>query len=263
MTDELHFLAGYQRSLKRWWWVAGLIVLGAAAGFLVNTWQPALYEATATIEISMDYAQTGNLSDFNIDHGLNDAGALMWDFSNMEKISAGLQAQGVELQPLVISKMLYLERRQQHWLLIARAPDPNTAAAMANMWAEAGYQVLQTALGHARRAQILRRYLYQLKDCPDLPADEPNLPELCNQDFTTNWTAYETVQAQLDAEIAASKGLSPTVISGEPQPAAVPDNPVAYNRPWLMLAGALIGLCLGAAVAPLSLSFPGRAARPN
>jgi capsular polysaccharide biosynthesis protein len=252
---EISPLRSIQSILKHWWVLVLLGVLGGGIGWLVHYLRPPLYEAKAVMAFNIDFPSLTdeNLSIYIADQTFGAGGALMFSTSVLEQLVSEAQSRGIDVNLTTIVKMVqYPERRQNLWTLRVRHPDPQTAADLANLWAEISYQQLEEAHSHAVRASVLQTYLQALGECPDPPDLNPPPPAICAGQGGIDRQDLPAIEAELNAEIQASRGILTDLLFTFSQRAQVPDGPVSFETGSLVISGALIGFLCGV----LLLSFP-------
>ena len=250
-------LETFQSALRNWWLLVVLMILGAGVGELIHAQHPPIYEAKAELSTSIDFARTGSLSDIEQDQIIGIAGDVITSSAVLEKVVGSASELGIALDVDQFREISQAERQYYRWVLRVRHAQPETAARLANLWQEYAYAALEEAYGHAVIADGLFRYLDALQSCLGKTAVNGPMVAQCNQ------AHLKDVQAELAAtgaeatrEKLAAQGISPALgfmISSE---AAVPSQPVQYQRSQLFFSGALIGLVL--AVWAVYLNLPER-----
>ena len=257
MVVEFSPLEALEHSLKTWWLVVLLMVLGGGAGWLFHRVQPPIYETAFAWTVNVDYTQTGPITERDVDHIQGSVGGLIHSKLVMEKVIAQAQSQGIEIDLPTLQDISRLERRQSRWKIHVRNSDPEKAAALANLWGQIATDVLTKSHQHAIKARALHDYMSVLKNCA--PESEPStadqkgcaLPSIV--DFQEQ---LETVNQQIQQEHRASHGISPAIIFDLPEAASLPTNPVAFGRNLLVFGGALIGFILGILLTNLLANHP-------
>jgi hypothetical protein len=156
---------------------------------------------------------------------------------------AELAAAGIQLTEPDLKDSLFIERRNTAWLVIARRPDANEAAAIANAWGENFDRAYQEAYGHALKADGLQRYLKSLESClGETVAIEP-VQAACG---LSDLAAVQAELAKTGEEIRLERLAGKTLFAGTLYEwsgrAEVSTSPVWYDRNKFLLLGALIGL---------------------
>lgn len=252
---EFSPLEAFEYALRRWWLVALLVIAGGGAGGLFHRVQPPLYEAKATFMVSIDFSRSDALTRwdqdrYEEDHTILAAMALIVSTPVIEQVSADVQARGIPAEALVFNRRVFIERKQALMTLRVRNENPETAALIANLWADRAYAALLDAQQHALQAWTLRNLISGLTAC--LPAPQPvaDPASLCaSASLDELQQRVQAAEVELNAETIASKGIIPALTFDLSQRASLPDAPAAYNTSLLVIAGALVGFVVGAALA--------------
>ncbi len=256
------------RLLRGWWLMVLLAVLGALLGRAAAAFLPPVYVAQAEYYVSFDFEL------FAAEHHLEYIVALdlreplgaVDDLIYADDVIAGavrrLQAEGLSISEDEFRARVRLDRYYTTWMFTARAADPQTAARLANAWAQAADPVLQEAYGHAVAAWESSLELALLETCfsgGDLAAG--------NACAGTNFASAAEVSARLneatarlERERAASRRLDPAIRLELVRLAEVPAAPQRHAAGVLLLAGAALGWLAGVLLVAAGLPRRGRAA---
>lgn len=258
--DDFSPAAATRRVLHGWVWLAGFILIGGLLGWFIHSLRSPVFEGRATLRMGIDYTRTGWPNEIEEDRAIEAAGFLLTSRPVLEKVSAAAAAEGITISPDELFRSLGLERRSYTWLLRIRHPQPETAAALANLWLQSGLQTLEAASGHAFRAEQYRRHLAGLEACLAQAAQVPPAGGICSvQSLAGLQAELEATGALYQQEKAASQGVSTLVLFGEGETSPPPQSPARYGRAELMAAGMLMGMVLGILFTSTGwLSQPGR-----
>jgi uncharacterized protein involved in exopolysaccharide biosynthesis len=224
-----------EQALNRWWIIVLLTVLGGVAGWLFPISQPSIYEAEATLAVSIDFPPGGSMSQYEEDYTFGMTGALIASTAVMERVAEQAQAEGLDVR--IDQFSTYLEIKRSIWGLRVRHTDPQIAAKLANIWAEEAYATLEQSRQHALQAQNLQGQENTLMGC---------LSSACaGYTLTEVQAALLTISTQLANEQNASNGILPTLTFAFTEEALPPDQPVAFDRSKMILGGMLIGFVIG------------------
>lgn len=259
---------------RLWWLLLILIILGGGASWIFHLLQPPIYEAQATITMSIDFTQAGPMSQYEEDYTFNAAGAWIASTVTQEQIVARAQEQGIEITAEQLNGIMFLEIKQSIWELRIRHSDPQIAAALANIWAEEAYAALERGHGHAWQEWLLFQELVALQRClPQSLAPTP-IPTLTNDQVArpspfdvprdevlcASFTSIEQIQAaeqsvvnQMSREKEAAGGVLPFLTFALTERASPLSQLVVYQRNTLVLGGAFIGFMAGIWVVNLPL----------
>jgi uncharacterized protein involved in exopolysaccharide biosynthesis len=236
----------FQKAIARWWLVALLFLVGALVGGLAYSLLPHIYEARAAVLTTVDFSNTGVLTQFEEDLMMDAVGWVLQSPEVIDRVVARAAEQNISVDSAGWKKMATVERRLGTWELRVRDSSPQVARALANIWLEEGDAVLKDAYLHTEEVSRLLRYSHALEICLEQSAASETSSVLCSASGLAGIQAeMQDVSVKLAAERAASRGLIAGILLGEPQPALLPDRPVTSSRGLFLLSGGLIGLLAG------------------
>jgi capsular polysaccharide biosynthesis protein len=241
MNDqEFYPLASLELAFQRWWLIVLLTALGGIAGWAIHILRPPVYEATAVMTVTMDFHKA-TLTQREQDFAFSAAGAIAYSTGVKDQIIAEAQAQGISIDINRLTEQMFFERRQSVWDFNIRNQDPETAAELANLWAENSRELLNTALGHAIQADLIQDQITSITN---------GQPASGSPTFSP---AIQATLKTLSDDLLKEKQLSLGVISimkfALTGSATVPQTPVLYQLADLVLAGACIGFLISLWVA--------------
>jgi hypothetical protein len=136
-----------------------------------------------------------------------------------------------------------LEGKQSVWELSVRDRDPNTAAALANIWVQISTDALNSALTHALQADQIQAQIYGLENCLG-----GTTPRAVTIQMDCKGYSHEVIQTMLldqTKTLVNEKKLSLGILSvmtfGLVDLAVAPGTPILYGQGGLVLAGAFLG----------------------
>lgn len=244
--DELSPLGVFEQALARWWMVALITICGGGIGWAFHWQNPPLYEARAVFSVSIDFVQTGNLDQYEVDHAINMAGDLIGSTSVLDQVASQARAQGIQVDAQSLLANGTVERQEQNYMLRYRNTDPQKAAIVANLWAEEGLRELQTAFEHSLSANDLQQRIDELEMCLRRSVAVDPVYSGCGlQDLGQIQAEIQKENAALIPEVQASRGIIPALRFELSQKATAPTRPAVFDQNKLVLAGAFIGFLLG------------------
>ncbi len=228
---------------SRWWMVAGFMVLGGLVGLIFHLFFPPVYEGRAVITVNMEFQQR-ELTQIEADTAFNAASAIITSPPVMNQVIAAAQEKGYSVTPSRFLKDFYLEGRQSVWDLSVRDRDPIAAAEVANIWAQASTDALNSALTHALQADQIQAQITGLENCLAGVIPQPASGQLdCKGD--SNQVIEKLLLDQTTALVTEKKlslGIIPIMSMSLTGTASVPQSPILYGQAGIVLAGAFIGL---------------------
>lgn len=239
-------LTALYRAMRFWWLIAALAVAGGLAGWLLHLTRPPVYEAAAQFSASIDYVNTGPLTQFEEDTALNAIGDLLTQAATVQAVAQKAQAEGIAIQPGALASSLTFERRVNVWLVRVRATNPHTADRLAAIYAGEGRALLLQSYQHSLAADRLDRYMRALEDCLSQSAASETANVACSRPHFADIQAdLQKAGAAYDQERLAGGDLSSGLLIGPSGVAYPAGKPVLFTLNQMVLAGGLIGLLVG------------------
>lgn len=239
MDEDLDLPKIYRRAVRRWPWISLATVAGGILGLIASLGRPPVYQASAVIEIGVDYSRTAPMQDLALEQAFDRVRALLLADATLEGAIGRIGAYG-RLTPADMRSRIRLAHRLAGWELFVDGGDPSETAALANAWAEAALARIEEAARHALRAAEWQWALYGA-GC-ELRLDE-TAPQtavwVCGSDAGEG--DPESVASALLEEASLSHGILPIFTYSLLQRANAPDHPVRWGRGPLILGGAIAG----------------------
>jgi hypothetical protein len=235
-----------QRALRGWWLVAFCVAAGALAGVAAWSIRPMQYESSFAILSSIDFTNTGELTQFEEDLAMEVVGQILGKQAMLERVTAAARQEGIAIDVVALRDHSSVERRLGTWRVRVRASSPAEAERLAAIWLGFGVEELTQAREHALVADGLKRRQQGLEECLSRSAGVEPSQGMCSPLGLKVLQAQLAESSQLLAEERGlSQGLSSGVVFGEmpAQPSAA--RRALYGRAEVVLAGGLIGLVIG------------------
>ncbi len=234
------------KAAKKWWVFAALMILGGLAGMLVTRLHKPVYQSQAVITTAVNYAYSGRLEDYELDHIILTVGDIIESTAvreqTLELALVGLP--GITAADL--EKNLTAVRKGNDWILSSRASDPAAAQSLANWWADAAMLALQKMSQNALTDFHTQAAMLSVENC----FSESILVETAVSGCTpADITQLKAFLSSADTSAAALRNsilLSNLSFEVTTQP-ELPSAPVLYRQSLNVAAGALIGLLIGLA----------------
>lgn len=144
-TSELNPGEQINRLLRSWWVIVVSMLVCGAAGYLVHSLRPPIYEATTTFNVWLDfnYLKTDReFTEYDEDLSINTVGDSYVSPKVLQQVTDEGLKQGWIQSPDEVYLNYRLERNHSGWELRFQSTDPENAMKMANYWATVGYQYL-------------------------------------------------------------------------------------------------------------------------
>jgi hypothetical protein len=137
-----------RKTLRRWWWLALAVVLGGGVGFALFQALPPVYEARASIYVTIDSTRMPELPldryQYDEDIALAATEAALRASNVIEATVQQAVAAGISLDTQTFLRSMVIERRHAFWDAGFRHADPAVAQQVATLWLETAYaQLLQ------------------------------------------------------------------------------------------------------------------------
>ncbi|HEY5158440.1 MAG TPA: hypothetical protein VII93_10815 [Anaerolineales bacterium] len=253
-----------ERTLRFWWILVVLAILGGVVGWVFSKFRPPVYEATAMFEVSLNEQQL-------VKDGLVTEDKLPLDFPSQNVyltpaadmfyatdlrtlFIADAQSHGISLEEKDFSPESFnLDRRGFVWLISVRSTDPATAARLANMWLADANSSLLEAKAHTTQSLSLGLQRDSVQKC-FLELDFTKASQCAGITFFNPAdldTYLKNMQQQIASEQQAGRGIYPALDFVITDPAQAPSSPILYSASLIILAGSLLGLLAGVLVVSL------------
>lgn len=253
--DEIYPIDAITRSIRYWWIMVVLILLGALVGFVLHSFTQAVYEARVEANFSLDYNRTGPLTQFEEDYSVEVIGNIIYNPTILHVVADRANDRGIAISPQELAASSSLERRMYTWVIRVSDANPVQATALAEQWASIVDEQVAQAYQHAVMADQLQRILDSSEVClAQLPGVDLIAPSCNGSNLENLQSRLSTVSADIQAHRAASSGLAPYLLISKAKVIPAASQPVRSGKNTLMLAGSLIGAFLG--IFSLSVQIP-------
>jgi hypothetical protein len=241
-------IAGWRpdRLIRLWYWVAIAGFAGALLALALSTTRAPIYEASAEMAVGVDYPRTAPLDLLAENRVLDRVAALVTSDATLALVADRLKSlhgpQAAWSSPPELRPHTRLDRKASAWNFVGIAESPEDSARIANAWMDVTRAELDEAMGHAWQSLQLQSSVIVLA-CSEIS-------EGASSDFFWECLASGPVLdnskvERLRREIELSRGVLP-IVSYEPTRRAVPDpSPILWDRPPLIVGGALAGMIVG------------------
>jgi hypothetical protein len=243
MTNDFSAPSFFSRVVRFWWILIGLMIAGGVVGFLLSHIIRPMYESEAVVTSSLDYANLGNLDDWEEDQTYLAIGDIITSTDVKEKVLAAASADGVVLTRDALEKAFSADRQDTRWVMRVRAPSAEEAQQLNSYWVSAAMDALTTMKEKTASSLVMQQYLNSLADCfGQSVVVEPSSASCSaqNVDSLRDEMAAAAEQAG-NSNFYTTLIISHTSFEMTTSP-TLPSSPVMNARGFLVIAGALIGL---------------------
>lgn len=244
LADDISPERVLRRLWRRWYWVVLGGILGGLIGWGLSFGRAPVYEASAGLSVGFDYARVNEMDDPVTSYVTLRVRDLLLSDETAQSTLDALNTPGsltdIPDSLLDLRDRIRIVEDGSRWEIVARARTPETAAAIANAWADSALQGLEQAMLHAIRAAEVETAIYRA-GCKLI--EDPASPD------TVIWHCEVPDDAQRPTDVPEvllnearlSKGLLPAMSFSLLNRAEPPERPVLWGRGWLILAGILFG----------------------
>lgn len=255
MTNDFSTKHLFSRIIHYWWILAALMILGGLIGFLATLLFKPVYESTAAVSTTLDYAVLGKVDDWEEDQVYSAIGDIITSTDVKDEVLALALADGVELTGPQIDKYFSADRQDTRWVMRVRADSAKIARKLNMYWSTAVMDALTQLKTDSETTLVMQQYLFSLADCFEQSvAIEPVAMSCDIQDIDElRAEMAKTSEQTKDMTNRSAFVLTHTSFALTTEP-TLPTDSVLYTRNLMVLCGALIGLFLGLIL--FSLNWP-------
>jgi hypothetical protein len=256
MTNDFSTKHFFSRIIHFWWILAALMILGGVIGFLATFLLKPVYESTAVVSTTLDYAVLGKLDDWEEDQVFRSIGDIITSTEVKDEVLALAQEDGVDLTGPQFDKYFSADRQDTRWVMRVRAESAKTAQRLNTYWSTAVMDALNQLKTDSDSAMVVQQYMFSLADCFEQSVAVEPVAMSCEIQNIDELRAEmaKTGEQGTDKSNRSTFVLSHTSYALTTDP-TLPTDSVLYTRNLMVLCGALIGLFLGFVL--FSLKWPG------
>jgi len=230
---------------ERWMVTSAVMIAGGLLGLLISQVRTPIFESSAVFSVTIDYTQTGALTDIQEDQAMRGVGSVIFSEHVIDNTLSQLNKEN----ETVISRTVFLEnsfldREEFRWTLRYRDPDPKIAEMTVNAWSKSADAVIQEGLIHSFSSNALLEELENLKTCL-FDFSNGNIQGYCgNNDLNSVTNSINEISSRIQTEKTASQGLFHALTVSLVNSGALSQTPILGQRNLLVLSGAIIGFFL-------------------
>jgi hypothetical protein len=243
MNDRLKPLETIEVSIRLWWILAILMVLGGGSGYIIFALVPPTYESLAEFSFLIDYTKTEKLTDIESDQASVTAGDVFLSTEVVNNVIDAAAQQGIVLTQESFRRNAFVDHTNSEWILRFRSNQSKTSMDLVNIWADQSLITLKNGLNHALISNYYHRQLDSLARCVEqVTSVEPSAP-VCG--FTSMKELQQTVEkvsALEKGEADKSLALMSSLTFSLTQRAESPGQAVGEGRSVFIMAGIFLGL---------------------
>jgi hypothetical protein len=243
--EKIDLIKIIKKISDRWYFHTSLMIIGGFSGLFFSYLNPPVFESSAVFSVTIDYTQTGVLTDIQEDQAMRGVGSVLSsDQVIMQTLSQLRSEFSQELNQSDFLNNSYLDREEFRWTLRYRDPDPEKAELVVRTWARSANLIIQEALTHSQSSSTLLSNLNDMKIC--LQKSPYSIgPGYCGfKDLESFLESVGKLSSQIQSEKEKSLGifdaLSVSLVNkGQVSPLAV-----RGQQNLLVLSGAMIGMVM-------------------
>jgi hypothetical protein len=252
MSSEFDLRQSYRRLVDRWTWVVAAGLAAGLLGLLASSFRPPLYEASATLGIGIDRNRADVPDDITVRQAYDRVRGLLLADDTLERAillgTQGDSAGGPPETSVALHGRIRLVEEPEGWELFVVSPNGVEAERMAQAWAEAGLEGLESASLHAIRAGEWQGVLYEAS-CSLAPSPLASGSARWQCKFAPLEGSADELPASILAEVEASRGVLPALTYSLLRGSNGTAHPVVWGRGTLVLGAAVVGLVIGVVIA--------------
>jgi hypothetical protein len=244
-VKNLSFLEWLENLAARWYILVAGMILGGLLGWGGAMLKAPVYEANAVFTVTIDYTQTGALSDIEEDQAMRGVGDIIFSEEVIDVTLKRLESEGLNLSKDEFYDDAIFDREEFRWAIRYRDADPQLAYQVLHAWEATSDEILQDSLVHARLGAAYQQVLNGLTTCLERGTLMEAGGERCSLDNLDEILAKTNqVSGLITDELAQSRGLFAALTVVLSDPVTVPTLPVRFQTNVLVFSGMFSGLLL-------------------
>jgi hypothetical protein len=252
MSSEFDLRQSYRRLVDRWTWVVAAGLAAGLLGLLASSFRPPLYEASATLGIGIDRNRANVPDDVTVRQAYDRVRGLLLADDTLERaILSGAESESSGGSPETIAAFrsrIRLAEEPEGWEFIVVSPTGAEAERLAQAWAMAGLDGLESASLHAIRAAEWQDVLYEAS-CSLAPSGLASGSARWECKSAPPQGNANGLPASILAEVEASRGVLPVFTYSLLRASEGTARAVVWGRGTLVLGAAVVGLVAGIVIA--------------
>ena len=238
------------KTIARKWWILVLaMVLGGLAGMLITRTHKPVYQSQATITTAVNYAYTGHLEDWELDHLIMAVGDVIDSTAVRESVVESVLSEGTNASADEILQEMAVIRKGNNWLLTVRGSNPVTAQRITLSWANDALDALNVLRTAATDTFRLQAAQFTLEECLSRIVVVEPVSSGCSNEEMDELRQLLNNSNQPDTSLDYRNSILLSNLSFElTKEPEVSTSPELFRQNLNVLAGALIGLIVALGV---------------
>jgi hypothetical protein len=249
MNDDFIPSEVFMLTLKKWWVLALLMILGGIGGLFFTRLNKPIFQSQAAITTSIDFAYAGIFDDAEQDHLIMAIGDEIGSTKVLDAVVRLVEDEKLSLSKEEIQKSLTLSRKGYRWVLTARNTNAATAQKLAQLWADASIKTLIEVKNQTLVSYYFHTGNLALESCFAQSVVTDPVSASCSLDQLEKIRTAMGIPNENNAN-NANMSLTDTIslskisfeLTQQPELASAP---ILFWQNLTVLAGAVIGLLCG------------------
>ena len=239
----MKFLDLIKAITARWYVLTVGMIIGGLFAWGGTFFMPPIYESDAVFYVSIDYTQTGMLTDVEEDQIMRGIGDMIFSDETTLATINELEGEGVKISKEEFYDDAIFEREEFRWAIRYRDPNPVLAFQVVQAWANQADILIQNSLAHARTVASYEEVLTGLESCLQRTTQTAAPDDDCSVDnIDTILWEIDKLNDLIVVEKDASRGLFSGAATELVEAPEVSVNPMRHQVNILVLSGIFIGL---------------------
>jgi hypothetical protein len=245
------------KSVRIWWVVVVLALLGGLLGLLIHVLLPPIYSSRAEITTSINFSQSGILTDEQQDQAINAVGDVILSTNLSQTVKSQALSQGFDIGNGDFESHRFSSRMGYRWIFGYRSKEPVEAAEVTNVWAENSMKVLNDYLLHSFKAKNFDELLSNLESCfEEASVIAPSYFACQSINLREIQSSMNRISAETANEIVEAHGIPFYMSFAWNQKAEQANSPESRNRNLMVFSGLMIGFIVGIFLTQIPLQKP-------
>lgn len=225
------------------------LIIGGLIGYILNFQIPPIYQSSSSFSVTIDYTQTGALSDIQEDQTMSNIGGVLLSDSVIQETINQLKAENsIFITADDFRGNAFVDREDFRWTIRYRGGEPEVVYHVVRQWSLIAEKFFDEALAHAQTAESYLRILEQLQDYYQSYPLDPGMTNYGEMLLDDILKEIIKICREIEKEKKSSLGIfypvSINLVSG----AVFPEKPFRNKVNLFVLAGAFAGLFSGALI---------------
>ncbi len=230
---------------ERWIVTTVSMIIGGLLGLVINQVRPPMYESSATFSVTIDYTQTGALTDIQEDQAMRGVGSIILSDQVIDNTLSNLAKESnVLIDRNDFLENSFLDREDFRWTLRYRDHDNKISKIAVKAWSNSANDIIQKGLAHSFSGQSLLEELEYLKTCLNDFSSNTIYTDCESEDLNSIINSINKLSSQIQAEKMASQGLFYALSISPVNSGDITLFTVGSQRNLLVVSGAIAGFFL-------------------